>query len=160
MLSFSLKSPPNSRCKSLVFSFLSLSGFNIQFFPVSEMCATHTFNTGHGSCSRGLKQLWGVHKSPSVTTLDYIPFLADESSNVTDDVCRMASGNLSWGLSLPRNKTTYGLQLFSQFRLILDRENCGFPSFLVRKGNIYQQTFSPPRFPDPRAVLVNEFSLC
>lgn len=66
--------------------------------------------------------MWGVHESPSVTILDCT------SSNVTDDVCRMAAGNLSLGLSLHRDKRTYGLQLFSQFRLILDKENCVFLS--------------------------------
>ena len=42
----------------------------------------------------------------------------------------------------------------------LDRESCVFSSFLLSKGSNYWQTFSPPRFSDPRAALEDECSVC
>lgn len=94
---------------------------------------------------------------PPLTILNYTPFLADGSRDVTDDVYRIAGGNLSEGMSLCRNNRTYGLQLLSQFRVILDRT---VYSFLLKKGSNYQQTFSLLKFSDLRAILVNEFSWC
>lgn len=83
----------------------------------------------------------GVHPFPPVTTLDYTPFSAEDSSDVTGEVCRVAAGMLPWGLALRRNRTTRGLQLRAPLGPTLDGGEEYIPS-PVRKGNDSQRTFS------------------